>query len=269
MKKKYLSAVMLLLSTFVFSLYGQDIVSLKNGETIKVNVQEVNDAEVIFTYPKETMVNKLGVDQIKQIKFKSGRVQKFNNTTETNALEAAYRASQKSNNKSSESTHSSPYKINTPEPEYVGTILQIDEKGNVLNTLETKKSAVRSNANAGVFIVGVGKVKARNYVKERTSPVRISKGKILLLAKVTNSKINPKEIFNIFKLEQGKKDRSIVVGEAHTFAGSKVSEIDFLPFNAYPYKDSSFIVELNIEEPGEYAVTLDSSRETFQLFGID
>ena len=48
-----------------------------------------------------------------------------------------------------------------------------------------------------------------------------------------------------------------------------MSEIDFLPFNAYPYKDSSFIVELNIEEPGEYAVTLDSSRETFQLFGID
>ena len=94
MKKLFLSAVMLLLSTFVFSLYGQDIVSLKNGETLKVNVQEVNDAEVIFTYPKETMVNKLGVDQIKQIKFKSGRVQKFNNTIETNALEAAYRASQ-------------------------------------------------------------------------------------------------------------------------------------------------------------------------------
>ena len=48
MKKLFLSAVMLLLSTFVFSLYGQDIVSLKNGETLKVNVQEVNDSEVIW-----------------------------------------------------------------------------------------------------------------------------------------------------------------------------------------------------------------------------
>ena len=48
---------------------------------------------------------------------------------------------------------------------------------------------------------------------------------------------------------------------------SKTNNIDYLPFKAYPYKETSFLIELNIDQAGEYAVTLDGSN--FNLFGID
>ena len=76
----------------VASAYSQDMISLRNGEKIKANVKEVSDSEVVFTYDKETVINKLPTAQIK---FKSGRIQKFeaannqssnNNNTQTNAL---------------------------------------------------------------------------------------------------------------------------------------------------------------------------------------
>jgi hypothetical protein len=42
-----------------FSIYSQDMISLKNGEKIKANVKEVSDSEIVFTYDKETVINKL------------------------------------------------------------------------------------------------------------------------------------------------------------------------------------------------------------------
>lgn len=42
-----------------FPTYSQDMISLKNGEKIKANVKEVSDSEIVFTYDKETVINKL------------------------------------------------------------------------------------------------------------------------------------------------------------------------------------------------------------------
>ncbi|MDO4880488.1 MAG: hypothetical protein Q3983_04340 [Capnocytophaga sp.] len=273
------------ISTIAFTLfaylgYSQDMISLKNGETIKANVKEVSDSEVVFSYDKETVINKLPTHQISQIKFKSGRVQKFNisapvtssNTSTGNPFADAYMAQQQAfggGHQLGTLEQNIPYNIDIPEPGYVGTIVLVDENGNVLNTLEVGKAAMRSNANAGMFIAGIGNVKTRNYVKGKSSPVRVNKGKILLVARVMSSQINPNEIFDVFKLNQGRKDRSVIVAESHTFAGTKNSDIDFIPFKAYPYKNNSFLLELNINEPGEYAITLDSSRMMFNLFGVD
>ena len=112
----------------IASAYSQDMISLRNGEKIKANVKEVSDSEVVFTYDKETVINKLPTAQIAQIKFKSGRVQKFeaannqssnNNNTQTNALLEAYNASigrKGQGNLSATNYGSSPYTFNTPEP---------------------------------------------------------------------------------------------------------------------------------------------------------
>ncbi len=265
----------------IASAYSQDMISLRNGEKIKANVKEVSDSEVVFTYDKETVINKLPTAQIAQIKFKSGRVQKFeaannqssnNNTTQTNALLEAYNASigrKGQGNLSATNYGSSPYTFNTPEPNYVGSVSLIDDNGNILATLENQKVAIRSNSDAGVFIVGIGSTKTRQYVKGKSSPLRIKKGKVLLIAKVISNQANPNEIIEVFKLDQGRKDRSVVVSEGHTFGGVKSNEIDFLPFKAYPYKDSSFLIELDIDQAGEYAVALNGSNMNFNLFGID
>ncbi|MDO4229056.1 MAG: hypothetical protein Q4C98_04515 [Capnocytophaga sp.] len=231
----------------LLNVFAQDAITLKNGEVIKADIKEVTASEVIFTYEKETLINRYPTNQIKEIKYKSGRVQKFENLMNENT----------------------PYKFDIPEPQYVGTIYHIDENGTILNTLESQKASVKANASASVYIVGIGSAKTKSLVKGSKSSIRLPKGKVLLFAKVDNPNINPKEIFNVFELQSDKKNRFVVVGEAHTFAGSKAADIDFLPFNAYRYKNDSFIIELNIENAGEYAVTLDTSRMTFNLFGVD
>lgn len=245
MKKNFLISVFFVIG--FLSVQAQDVITLRNGEEIKANIKEVTLSEVIFSYEKETLINRYFTNQIKEIKYKLGRVQKFDNLAVEN----------------------SPYTFDIPEPQYVGIIYYIDENGTILNTLETQKSSVKTNATASVYIVGIGSAKTRNYVKGGKSTVRLPKGKIRLFTKVDNPNIDPKEIFNIFQLQADRKIRFVVVSEAHTFAGSKSADIDFLPFNAYRYKNSSFIIELDIEKEGEYAITLDTSRMTFGLFGID
>lgn len=262
-----------------FSIYSQDMISLKNGEKIKANVKEVSDSEIVFTYDKETVINKLPTYQISQIKFKSGRVQKFDvaapqsndtNTQTGNALLDAYNASLGRQHQGNYTPNTNiPYSFDIPEPTYVGSVLLLDENGNTLGTLENQKTAIRSNSDAGVFIVGIGSTKSRQYVKGKKSPFRIKKGKILLLARVMNNQFNPAETIELFKLDQGRKDRSVVVAETHTFGGSKSNEIDYIPFNAYPYKGSSFLIEFNIDQAGEYAIALDNLKTNYNLFGVD
>lgn len=57
----------------VASAYSQDMISLRNGEKIKANVKEVSDSEVVFTYDKETVINKLPT--AKSPKSNSNRVE--------------------------------------------------------------------------------------------------------------------------------------------------------------------------------------------------
>lgn len=244
MKTKITLLITLLLA---ISLFSQDIITKKNGEKIKAKISEINSDKVIFNYENETLTNKISINEIAQIKFESGRIQIFKNLS---AIE-------------------SPYKFDILEPKYIGNIYQIDENGNILNTLEQQKSSSKSSLNASALLIGIGKAKSKNVVKGKSSPIRVKKGKIVFIAKVDNSKINPKEIFNIFPLEIKKKKRFIEVAQANTFGLSKAMDIDFIPFKAYPYKDSSFIIELTIEKIGEYAITIDTSRNTFNMFGVD
>ena len=74
MKKSIKTMFFTLASIVSVSAYSQDMISLRNGEKIKANVKEVSESEVVFTYDKETVINKLPTYQIAQIKFKSGRV---------------------------------------------------------------------------------------------------------------------------------------------------------------------------------------------------
>ena len=239
----------------VASAYSQDMISLRNGEEIKANIKEVSDREVVFTYDKETVINKLPTTQIAHNTYKSGSGQKFE------------LANQQNYEPYNGPANHSPYSFNIPEPDYVGTVLLLDESGKVLGTLENQKVANRTNFDAGVYLIGIGSARSREYVKGKSSPLRIKKGKILLLAKVTNNQFNPNETIEIFKLNQGRKDRSIVVSESFSLGGTKSNDLDYLSFKAYAYNSSSFLIELNIDQAGEYAVTLDGSN--FNLFGID
>ena len=71
----------LLLALFACSAHAQDVKPDKlvkvTNESVLVNVVSVNERDVSFTYPGEKAVNVLSKNQIKEIDFASGRVEKM------------------------------------------------------------------------------------------------------------------------------------------------------------------------------------------------
>ena len=77
--KKFLSFLLLVLTGF--AAHAQEpkpdkLVKI-SGDTLRVNVAGVTEQEVSFTYPGEKMTNTLSKNQIKEILFANGRVEKL------------------------------------------------------------------------------------------------------------------------------------------------------------------------------------------------
>lgn len=242
---KYLLSTFLVLLSLV--VHAQDTIIKCNGDKLSVTVLEITESEIIFSYKNESLINRLPIASLSEITFASGRVQKFNALNQNNL----------------------PYQFQILELKYIGDIWAIDEQGELVANLERQKSSIKNNPNAMLLTTGIGKVKMRNVVNGPNSPIRFERGKVLLFARVDDFNRDPKSIFNFFKLEEKRKKRMVMLASADSFGTSKVSDINFLDYKAYQYGNSSFILELDIQEPGEYALTLDASRDIFHMFGVD
>ncbi len=160
--------------------------------------------------------------------------------------------------------------ISIPEPEFTGIILLVrsDDLG---EQLEKQKAASSSKADIGAALFGVSKGKGMNMVNGIQSPVRTAGGeKISLIARVRENDRDPVEVVNIFRMEKDiKKERRILVTGTVNFNQTTTLDIDFIPFEASRYGQSSYLIELSEIPAGEYAITLDGSRDVFNLFGVD
>lgn len=158
-----------------------------------------------------------------------------------------------------------------PEPEYTGNIVFIEDGQS--KPLEKQKASTKAKAGASMYIVGVGKVKASNVVTGVRSPVRVpKKDSIQFIVRVFDNNVDPFELINIFKLEQNpnKNNRFIEISSVGTFSGASSNDISFIPFQAKKYGEKSFLVQIDKQlVPGEYAITLEGTRETFNMFGVD
>ncbi|MBJ6119008.1 hypothetical protein JAO76_12445 [Pontibacter sp. BT310] len=78
MKKSLLAFLFLFISIQCFSQERKpDTITKLNGESMEVLVSTVGDKEISFVYLNETVTNVINKNQVKEIKFASGRVQKF------------------------------------------------------------------------------------------------------------------------------------------------------------------------------------------------
>ncbi len=161
--------------------------------------------------------------------------------------------------------------IKIPEPEYVGNIVYIN--GGKAIPLEKQKASTKAKAGTSLYLTGIGKVKGSNVVSGLKSPVRIKRQEELqFIVRNTDNDVDPFQVINIFKLEQHqKKDfRFIQTSSSATFSGSSAMEIDFIPFVASKYGEDSYLISIqNNLDPGEYAITMDGSRDLFNMFGVD
>lgn len=128
-----------------------------------------------------------------------------------------------------------------------------------------------------MYVVGVGKVTGTNEVKGVASPMRINASeKHQFIIRVPDNNMDPFQLINIFRLEQkikSKADKSVRVIEtssAATFSGSSAMDINMIEFESKKYGESSILITISSTlEPGEYAMTLEGSRDLFSMFGVD
>jgi hypothetical protein len=160
--------------------------------------------------------------------------------------------------------------INIHEPEFTGIILLVKDS-NTSEKLEKQKASTGTKADVGAALFGIAKGKGMNIVTGASSPVRVENGeKVKLIVKVKENDRDPMEVINVFRLEQDlTKDKRVVIVGTVNFNKTSSANIDFIPFDATKYGASSYLVELSNLSSGEYALTLDGSRDVFNLFGVD
>lgn len=160
--------------------------------------------------------------------------------------------------------------ISVPEPEFTGIVLLVKPDGQA-EQLEKQKAASASRADIGAALFGVSKAKGMNMVSGVQSPVRnAASEKLAFIVRVKENDRDPVEVINLFRMEVDlKKERRTIVTGTVNFNQTTAADIEFIPFHASKYGQSSYLVEVSDLPPGEYALTLDGSRDVFNLFGID
>jgi hypothetical protein len=161
--------------------------------------------------------------------------------------------------------------IKVAEPEFSGNFVYVNQPTGKGIALEKQKCFTKANASASVYITGMGSVSSKSVVNNAASPIRIpANSKLYFIVRVKDNTVDPSTQINFFPLSKVGNKRQVVTGKSSTFGGAKAGDIDFIAFNATKYGKNSYLVELPAGlQKGEYAITLDGSRDLFNLFGVD
>lgn len=143
--------------------------------------------------------------------------------------------------------------VEIKEPQYLGNICFINSDFS-LTELEKQRMGSESRANAATYVPVAGAVagrgKSSNTVDKAQSPIRIKKAnEYTFIAKVNDNRIDPFDLFNIFKLESNNRRdfRTIEVARTSRFGGTRAMQIDYIPFSAKKHGESSFIITITEE----------------------
>jgi hypothetical protein len=139
------------------------------------------------------------------------------------------------------------------EPEFVGeaVILNADS---TITSLEKSPVQVRTQANAGVYIVGIGKVRTRMTVAGCCSNVKVKGGELKLIVRAVDNITDPLSVVQVVKFDKKKKERSAELSSETTFAGTAKGNMKMLSFTGKKFGESSYLLTIPKVEPGEYCV---------------
>ncbi|HUW07000.1 MAG TPA: hypothetical protein VMW01_12140 [Williamwhitmania sp.] len=154
------------------------------------------------------------------------------------------------------------------EPEFIGNAVAVlSDSTTIPLEKQTAYGSARASASAYIPIAGgfIGKAKITSKVNGSASPVSLSPkdGAIRIIVRVSNNSLEPSSVVNVFKLSV-KKDYRYV----EATSGIPNNGIEFISYDARKFGESSYLLVLSGMQPGEYALTLDGSREVFHLFSV-
>lgn len=145
---------------------------------------------------------------------------------------------------------------NVQEPEFIGEAFILNNDNSVLE-LDKSTVQLKTKANAGVYIVGIGKIKTKMEVPGCCSGAKTSNSKDLkVIVKAVNNKTDPLSIIHIFKFTKKKKKRLAELSSSGTFSGNSKNNLDYIKFKGKKYGESSYLLKIASLEAGEYGIVV-------------
>lgn len=148
-----------------------------------------------------------------------------------------------------------------PEPEFIGEVYVINNDDVLL--LEKNRTTIRTQANASMYIFGIGDIKSRIKIPNACSSTRVDANKKLqLIVRANNNNSDPLTIINFFEFDQERSERSAILSKAGTFSGVSEGTLRHVKYNAKKYGESSYLVTIENLDNGEYGITVTDANAT-------
>lgn len=119
-----------------------------------------------------------------------------------------------------------------------------------------EKHNVKLRTGAGFYIAGfaASKSKTKVIVDGGGAKVRFQNGQpLVLVVRAQDNKADPMSIVRIFRMKANKKQRAAVISAIGTFSVTS-NQMDYLPFTAKKYGESSYYLTFDETPAGEYGV---------------
>ncbi len=162
-----------------------------------------------------------------------------------------------------------------PEPDFIGEVIAVMPDGSTAK-LEKETVQMRTRANAGVLIVGIGKAKTKIVIESPEAAVRLDPSQpIQFIVKAVDNNSDPISIINVFRFDVTKKRRLAEVASASTFGSVKTNKLERLRFEARKYGEQSYLLTLLDKPAGEFGITVsnpnlvDEKQTIVATFAID
>ena len=160
------------------------------------------------------------------------------------------------------------------EPDFEGEVVGVYPDG---TTKRLEKQNTRIKTGGSVYVAGfaVNKTKTKVLIEGGAAGVRFrSVEPLQLIARATDNYSDPMSIVRVFKMQSNKKQRSAVIAAAGTF-NTTSNDMEYLPFEAKKYGESSYLLTFEQRPAGEYGVIIsnpnnvDEKMVIVSTFGID
>ena len=146
--------------------------------------------------------------------------------------------------------------VTATEPEFSEeTLLLTSDSEGVI--LKRENGYVKTKAGASLYLTGIGKVKSRLTLDGVNSINTVTASRTTrLILKAKDNTTDPNSFINIFKFEIYKKERRFQLAEVGTLSAAKTNNIASVEFKAKKYGESSYLIQLEDLEPGEYGIII-------------
>lgn len=143
----------------------------------------------------------------------------------------------------------------TLEPDFEGEVVGIFPDG---SSRKLEKHNVRLRTGAGFYVAGlaVNKSKTKIQIEGPAARVRFPAGeRVELVVRARDNRADPMSIVRVFRMKSSRKLRSAVISAVGSFNVSS-NDMEYLPFTASKYGESSYRLIFDAPAAGEYGVII-------------